>query len=57
MTTAHEGGGLAAFLESEATRYRPQLQRYAQLYGAFAGAPLRAALYFPLLREFVEVPV
>ncbi|MDH3532003.1 MAG: UvrD-helicase domain-containing protein [Gammaproteobacteria bacterium] len=54
--STHEGGNLAAFLEAEADRYRPQLQKYAELYRNYSGAAVRCALYFPLLQQFVEVP-
>ena len=54
-TSTHEGGNLASFLEAETDRYRPQLSRYADLYRNYSGANVRCALYFPLLREFVEV--
>jgi ATP-dependent exoDNAse (exonuclease V) beta subunit len=56
-TSSHEGGDLAGFLGQEADRYRPQLQRYATLYKRLSDAPVRTALYFPLLREFREVAV
>ena len=54
-TSAHEGGSLQQFLQQEEDRYRQQLQKYAALYQAWSGATVRAALYFPLLREFREV--
>lgn len=54
-TSTHEGGDLAGFLEQEQERYRPQLAKYAALYARLADAPVRAALYFPLLQQFVEV--
>ena len=54
-TSTHEGGDLEAFLDQEALRYRPQLQRYADLAREPGGARLRAALYFPLLGEFREI--
>ncbi|MDJ0794408.1 MAG: UvrD-helicase domain-containing protein [Woeseiaceae bacterium] len=54
-TSTHEGGNLAGFLEAEVTRYRPQLRKYAAVYGAWAGVESRCALYFPLLGEFVEI--
>jgi ATP-dependent exoDNAse (exonuclease V) beta subunit len=54
-TGSHEGGQLAAFLAAEELRYRPQLQRYAELVRADSPGPVRAALYFPLLGEFREV--
>jgi ATP-dependent exoDNAse (exonuclease V) beta subunit len=56
-TSTHEGGNLDGFLDAEAERYRDQLGRYAALYGAYAGAEVRCALYFPLLQAFVEVDV
>ena len=54
-TSTHEGGNLANFLAAETDRYRPQLTKYAELYRNYSGADVRCALYFPLLREFVEV--
>lgn len=57
-TSAHEGAGLDLFLAQEADRYRPQLMRYAQLMRAFKPAePIKAALYFPLLKQWREVAV
>ncbi len=54
-TSTHEGGKLQDFLRSECERYRGQLQKYARVYGAFAGVRPRCALYFPMLREWVEI--
>ena len=54
-TSSHEGGNLAGFLQAEADRYRGQLQKYGTLYRACFGAPVRTALYFPLLQSFLEV--
>ena len=54
-TSSHEGGDLANFLAAETDRYRPQLSKYAELYRNYSGADVRCALYFPLLRKFVEV--
>jgi ATP-dependent exoDNAse (exonuclease V) beta subunit len=56
-TSTHEGGRLAGFLDAESDRYREQLRKYAELYRNYSGADVRCALYFPLLREFVEVDV
>ena len=56
-TSTHEGGDLALFLEHEAERYRPQLNKYAGLYANLTGEKVRAALYFPLLQKFCEVAV
>ncbi len=54
-TSRHEGGGLEAFLDEELARYRPQLETYRQLAGELGPQPVRAALYFPLLRAFREL--
>ncbi len=56
-TSTHEGAGLAAFLESEAIRYRPQLRRYRDALQSIEPMPTRTALYFPLLRVLHEVDV
>jgi ATP-dependent exoDNAse (exonuclease V) beta subunit len=54
-TSSHEGGNLQGFLDAEVERYSAQLQKYATIYRAYAGTQPRCALYFPLLKEFVEV--
>ncbi|MCH8301901.1 MAG: UvrD-helicase domain-containing protein [Proteobacteria bacterium] len=54
-TSTHEGGDLEGFLEQEAARYRPQLDLYAALYRNLTDAPVRTALYFPLLQKFCEL--
>lgn len=55
-TSSHEGGGREAFLQSEAERYRSQMDRYARLMRAWKpDEPVRTALYFPLLGEWQEV--
>jgi ATP-dependent helicase/nuclease subunit A len=55
-TSTHEGGGLESFLAAEVVRYRPQLLRYAQLLRLFKPEQtVRAALYFPLFRQWREV--
>ncbi len=57
-TSTHEGGGLDAFLDEEVVRYRPQLERYARLMRAYRPEEtVRAALYFPVLRQWREVPL
>jgi ATP-dependent helicase/nuclease subunit A len=57
-TGSHEGGGLERFLDEEVRRYRDQLQRYARLMRLFRpGQPVRAALYFPLMKQWREVPL
>jgi len=54
-TGAHEGGDLQAFIDSEAQRHAPQLQRYAALAAGLGPEPVRCALYFPLLGVFREL--
>ncbi len=54
-TSTHEGGNLQGFLDAEVDRYAPQLRKYAEIYSAYSGEQARCALYFPLLRQFVEV--
>ena len=56
-TSTHEGGGLEQFLEREAQRYRPQLERYAALAAQLGAQPVRAALYFPMLGALRELSV
>lgn len=57
-TGSHEGGGLERFLDDEVVRYRDQLQRYARLMKLFRpDQPVRAALYFPLMKQWREVAV
>ena len=56
-TSSHEGGDLASFLQAEIDRYQPQLRKYRQLYAEYAQTDARCALYFPLLQQYVEVPL
>jgi ATP-dependent exoDNAse (exonuclease V) beta subunit len=56
-TSSHEGGNLQGFLDVEADRYQSQLARYASIYREWAGENVKCALYFPLLKSFVEVRV
>jgi ATP-dependent exoDNAse (exonuclease V) beta subunit len=53
-TSHHEGGDIAAFLDEEVARYRPQLDRYAAAVASNDARPIRLGLYFPLLRSFRE---
>ena len=54
-TSHHEGSGLEAFIEEEKRRYKPQLDRYAELLKVQFGQNVRTGLYFPLLQKWVEV--
>ena len=56
-TSRHEGAGLEGFLDSELTRYREQLEGYVALARGLGPEPVRAALYFPLLQAFRELPL
>jgi ATP-dependent exoDNAse (exonuclease V) beta subunit len=53
-TSMHEGGGLDAFLDREQQRYRPQLDRYAELLRELGPEPIRLGLYFPLFSAWRE---
>ncbi len=53
-TSAHEGSGVDEFLDRERERYRPQLERYAQILGRMDPRPQRLGLYFPLMRGWRE---
>jgi ATP-dependent exoDNAse (exonuclease V) beta subunit len=48
-TGTHEGSDVEGFLDSEAERYREQLQRYGRLLAAMEGQPVHLALYYPLV--------
>ncbi len=54
-TSRHEGGGRKQFLQQEMERYRTQLRTYVSLAKALGPEPVRAALYFPLLGEFLQL--
>lgn len=54
-TGSHGGGDVQTFLARERERYAPQLERYARLMQQREPQrPLRVALYYPLLGEFLE---
>jgi ATP-dependent exoDNAse (exonuclease V) beta subunit len=55
-TSDHGGGRLEDFLESEKVRYATQLDRYRRALAINETRPIKTALYFPLLDEFLEVP-
>ena len=55
-TSRHEGTSLEFFLKREAERYKPQLSRYETLLKEYGETrPIRKALYFPLIKEWIEV--
>jgi ATP-dependent exoDNAse (exonuclease V) beta subunit len=53
-TSMHAGGGMEEFLVREMLRYAPQLRLYLAMAKQLGPEPVRAALYFPWLREFRE---
>jgi ATP-dependent exoDNAse (exonuclease V) beta subunit len=57
-TGSHEGADIDAFLDNEVRRYRPQLDRYAQLVRSLSreesAREVRLALYFPMLNGWRE---
>ncbi len=53
-TGMHSGGGLEHFLESECTRYAPQLREYGQILALLDTRPIRLGLYFPLHQAWRE---
>ena len=54
-TSSHAGGNLQGFLDNEEERYREQLQAYKQAMALKETHPIKTALYFPLLDQFLEV--
>jgi len=54
-TSSHAGGNLQGFLDSEAGRYREQLQAYKNALALNETRPIKTALYFPLLDQLLEV--
>jgi ATP-dependent helicase/nuclease subunit A len=55
-TGVHAGAGLEEFLARELLRYTPQLQLYVRMASQLGPEPVRAALYFPWMGAFVELP-
>jgi ATP-dependent helicase/nuclease subunit A len=53
-TSQHQGSGVEQFLDREVERYRPQLQRYADLARRLGPQPVRVGLYFPLMAAWRE---
>ncbi|MCO6426515.1 exodeoxyribonuclease V subunit beta [Nitrosomonas communis] len=53
-TGSHMGGDIEIFLDSEQTRYRAQLERYADLMQQMEQRPIRLGLYFPMLGGWRE---
>ena len=56
-TGSHRGGAREAYLDSELTRYRPQLERYGRIMADLDARPIMLGLYFPLLDGWREWPL
>jgi ATP-dependent exoDNAse (exonuclease V) beta subunit len=54
-SSVQQGGNLQRWIEMQVEKYRPDMERYARVVGAWDRRPLRCALYLPLLGEFREV--
>jgi len=55
-TGSHRGGAREDYLDSELTRYRPQLERYGRIMASLDARPIMLGLYFPLLDGWREWP-
>ncbi len=51
-TASHEDDDVDSFIADEALRYRPQLERYAQMMALEDERPIELGLYFPLLKKW-----
>ena len=54
-TGDHRGSDVDAFIQSEVERYRPQLLQYREIIEKVDKRPSKMALYFPLLKRFIEI--
>ncbi|RDX36306.1 DNA helicase UvrD [Kangiella sp. HD9-110m-PIT-SAG07] len=54
-TGDHKGSDVEQFIEAEVERYTPQLKQYQQVVEKVDKRPSKIALYFPLLRKFIEI--
>lgn len=55
-TSRHSGSDIEGFLQSELERYRPQLSRYRSILSLQESRPIKAGLYFPLMKAWIEMP-
>ena len=55
-TGDHKGSDVDRFISAEVERYAKQLKQYQHIVGKFEQRPSKIALYFPLLKQFVEIP-
>jgi ATP-dependent exoDNAse (exonuclease V) beta subunit len=54
-TSIPSDDNLSGFLDAQREAHRAQLERYSNLLARFGPEPVRAALYFPTLAQFVEL--
>jgi ATP-dependent exoDNAse (exonuclease V) beta subunit len=54
-TSIPSDDNLSGFLDAQREAHRAQLERYSNLLARFGPEPVRAALYFPTLTQFVEL--
>jgi ATP-dependent exoDNAse (exonuclease V) beta subunit len=54
-TGGHEGADRTEFMQSEISRYRPQLCCYGEMMAKITDRSIRLALYYPELSEWLEV--
>ncbi|MEO7760938.1 MAG: 3'-5' exonuclease, partial [Casimicrobiaceae bacterium] len=53
-TSMHAGADLAAFLDREVVRHRPQLEGYARALAQMDAQPIKVGIYWPLHDEWRE---
>ena len=55
-TASYEGGDVDDFIATEVLRYRPQLERYAQMMALEEESSIELGLYFPILKKWYSWP-
>ncbi|GAA4363450.1 UvrD-helicase domain-containing protein [Kangiella marina] len=54
-TGDHQSSDTENFIQNEVERYGPQLEQYKSMVSRVETRPIKTALYFPMLKRFVEV--
>ena len=54
-TGSHDGSDTERFIENEIIRYKPQLEKYEYMYMAYSGRAPKLALYYPNLKQLIEL--
>ncbi len=54
-TSVYDDRNVSAFIDKQLEKYRPQLQRYGQLFEQLESRPQKWVLYFSYLDEWIEV--